>query len=165
VQLSAHAFGVHLEEPDTIGVVKALVAFRTEGLPVDKLKRLEVFVAIAQNEDAATAEAHVVLPAQSVYEQHCSLINWYGRLQRTWAAVPARKGDSAPGWRWGGLIVHGLGAINGPRNTTEAFDLLAQRAKHFNGLTFDGIPETGVVLETDLPTQWPARAPRPGGVK
>src|SRR5439155_98168 len=66
VQLAAHAFGVHLEEPENIGVVKALVAFRTEGLPVEKLKRLEVFVAIAQNEDAATAEAHVVLPAQGV---------------------------------------------------------------------------------------------------
>ena len=96
-----------------------------------------------------------------MYEQNCSLINWYGRLQRTWAAVPAKRGESAPAWRWAGNILSGLGFTNGARNHAEAFDLLAQRAKHFSGMTFEGIPETGVVLETDLPTQWPARAPRP----
>src|SRR6185436_13249725 len=91
----------------------------------------------------------------------CSLTNWYGRLQRTWAAVPARRGDSAPGWTWAAGVLNGLGFTNGAKSTADAFDLLAQRAKHFSGMTFDGIPETGVVLATDLPTQWPARAPRP----
>ncbi len=62
VQLAAHAFGVQLEEPSGIGQVKALIAFRTDGLPADLLKRLEIFVAIAQNEGT---EAHVTLPCKS----------------------------------------------------------------------------------------------------
>ena len=162
VQLAAHAFGVQLEEPSGVGSVKALVAFRTEGLPIEKLQRLEVFIAVAQNENAATAEAHVVLPCQSVYEQDCSLVNWYGRLQRTWAAVPAERGDSAPGWRWAADLLKGLGAVSFPRSADEAFEALAQKSIHLTGVKLAEIPEEGLVLEGEMPTQWPARAPRPG---
>src|SRR5207248_589572 len=80
--------------------VKALVAFRTDGLAADKLARFELLVAIAQNDDAAAAEADVTLPCQSVYEQEGSLVNWYGRLQRTWPSVAAQRGDAAPAWSW-----------------------------------------------------------------
>jgi NADH-quinone oxidoreductase subunit G len=161
VQLAAQAFGVKFEEPSGIDGVKALVAFRTDGLPAEKLQRLEVFIAVAQNEDAAAAEAHVVLPCQSVYEQECSLINWYGRLQRTWPAVPAQRGDSAAGWRWAAQLLEGLGATGVPRSAGDAFAALAQRSMPLGGLTLAGIPEDGLVLEGEMPTEWPARAPRP----
>ncbi|MGZ6143248.1 MAG: hypothetical protein ACXWLM_07910, partial [Myxococcales bacterium] len=161
VQLAAHAFEVKLEEPSGIDQVKALIAFRTEGLPADKLKALEIFIAVAQNEDAATGLAHVTLPCKSVYEQEGSLINWYGRLQRTWAAVPAQRGDGAPGWQWAAGIMSGLGATNGPRTAAAAFEAFASRSMHLTGLTLAEIPETGVVLEGEMPTQWPERAPRP----
>lgn len=161
VQLAAAAFGVKLEETSALEGVKALIAFRTEGLPVEKLQRLEVFIAVAQNEDKATALSHVTLPCQSVYEQDCSLVNWYGRLQRTWAAVPARRGDSAPGWKWAADLITRLGAADAPRSATAAFEALAQRSLHLSGLTLAEIPEDGVVLEGEMPTEWPRRAPRP----
>ncbi len=162
VQLAAQAFGVQLEEPKGLDAVKALLAFRTEGLPIDKLQRLEVFIAVAQNENAVTAEAQVVLPCQSVYEQDCSLVNWYGRLQRTWAAVPAERGDSAPGWRWAADLMKGLGAASFPKSAGDAFEALAQKSMHLTGLKLAEIPDDGLVLEGEMPTQWPARAPRPG---
>jgi len=158
VQLAARAFGVKLEEASGIDRVKALVAFRTDGLTADALKRLEVFVAIAQNEDAAAA--HVTLPGQSVYEQDGTLINWYGRLQRTWESLPAQREDAAPAWSWAARILEGLGAI-GPRSAAAAFQLLAERAPDLGGLSFDELPDEGIALEGHLPSEWPARAPRP----
>lgn len=162
VRLAAQAFGVKLEDAAAMDAgVKALVAFRTEGLPIAVLQRLEVFVAVAQNEDPATAEAHVTLPCQSVYEEDCSLVNWYGRLQRTWAAVPARRGDSAPGWSWAARLLEGLGAGSALRSASAAFDELARRAPELAGIDLAGIPDDGYVLEGLLPREWPPRAPRP----
>ena len=158
VQLAAHAFGVQLEEPSGIGKVKALIAFRTDGLPVDLVKRLEIFVAIAQNEGL---DAHVTLPCKSVYEQDATLINWYGRLQRTWESVPAPRGEAAPGWVWAERILTGLRATHGFHSAAAAFDALAQRSLHLSGLGFDQIPDDGIVLEGEMPTEWPKRAPRP----
>ena len=119
VRLVADAFGVKLEEARSISE-KALIAFRTEGLAEAALAPVELFIAVAQNEDAATAHADVTLPCASVYEEDGTLVNWYGRLQRTWpsisgsrgdatgvaadrsdaAAHPMQKSDAAPGWLW-----------------------------------------------------------------
>ncbi len=130
VQLAAGKSGVKLES--NVEGVKALVAFRTDGLRLQQ--PLEVFVAIAQNTGAL---ATVTLPCQSVYEQHGSFINYKGRLQRTWPGVPAQRGDSAPAWAWAGRILTGLGITGGLRSAAAAFDLL--------GLgKLEEIPETGV---------------------
>ena len=160
VQLAAEAFGVKLEDAAGIDSVKALIAVRTDGLPAEKLARMEVFIAIAQNEDAVSAEADVTLPCQSLYEQEGSLINWYGRLQRTWPSVAAQRGDTAPGWSWADRILLGL---DGPelKTAAAAFQALAQKSNHLNGLSLEGVPEDGIVLEALLPSEWPARAPRP----
>jgi NADH dehydrogenase/NADH:ubiquinone oxidoreductase subunit G len=138
--------------------VKALVAMRTDGLQGGQ--RFEVFVAIAQNEDAACAQADVTLPCESVYEQDGTLINWYGRLQRTWDSVPAPVGDAAPGWSWAKRVLDGLGGV-GPTSAAEAFYALAAKSPLLSGLSFDDLPEGGIVLEALLPKEWPARAPRP----
>ena len=106
-----------------------------------------------------------MLPCESVYEQECSLINWYGRLQRTWATVPAKRGDVAPGWTWAARVLDALGFTNGPRTAAAAFDILAQRSKQLAGVTLGGIPEEGRVLEGEMPTNWPERAPRPAGAR
>jgi NADH-quinone oxidoreductase subunit G len=160
VRLVAEAFGVKLEDASAIDGVKALVAMRTDGLPAEKLARMEVFVAIAQNEDAAVAEADVTLPCESVYEQDGTLINWYGRLQRTWDSVPAPVGDAAPGWSWAKRVLDGLGGV-GPTSAAEAFHALAAKSPLLSGLALDDLPEGGIVIEALLPKEWPARAPRP----
>ena len=161
VKLVAEAFGMKLEDCAAMDdSIKALVAMRTDGLPADRIARLEVLVAIAQNEDAVTAAAEVTLPCQSVYEQDGSLINWYGRLQRTWNSVPAPRGDAAPGWSWAERLLGGLGGT-GHRSAPPAFKTVAERSPNLVGLTFESLPEEGIVLERLLPWQWPARAPHP----
>jgi len=160
VQLAAEAFGVRLEGASAIDSVKALIAMRTDGLPADKLARMEVFLAIAQNEDAVSSEADVTLPCQSVYEQEGSLINWYGRLQRTWPSVAAQRGDAAPGWSWVDRILVGMDGAE-LKTAAAAFQAFAEKSAHLNGLSLEQLPEDGIVLEGLLPDQWPARAPRP----
>ncbi|HET7784375.1 MAG TPA: molybdopterin-dependent oxidoreductase, partial [Myxococcales bacterium] len=158
VALAAEAFGVKLEEE--VRGVKALFAMRTAGLSTDKLSGVEVFVVAAQNENAVAALSDVALPCQSVYEQEGTLVNWYGRLQRTWPSVPAPRGDAAPGWSWAARILEGLGG-KAPKSAAEAFAALAQKSPHLQGLTLDAITEDGMVLEGLMPRDWPARAPRP----
>lgn len=160
VQLVAEAFGVKLEDASAIDGVKALVAMRTDGLHPDKLARMEVFIAIAQNDDAAASEADVTLPCESVYEQDGTLINWYGRLQRTWDSLPAPVGDAAPGWSWAKRLLDGLGGV-GPTTAAEAFKALAGKSPHLAGLSLEQLPDEGIVIEALLPSQWPSRAPRP----
>jgi NADH-quinone oxidoreductase subunit G len=162
VRLVAEAFGAKLEEVPGNGIAeKALFAFRTEGLGALALQRVELFIAIAQNEDAATAHADVALPCASVYEQDGTLVNWYGRLQRTWPSITGSRADAAPGWLWAERILAGLGFTHAIRTPQMAFALVAERAAEFSGLTLDRIPDDGVVLASQLPAQWPKRAPRP----
>jgi NADH-quinone oxidoreductase subunit G len=166
IQVAAKAYGAKLEQGEAKGAldgVSALVAFRTDGLAVheEALKRIEVLVSIAQNEDAATAASSVVLPAESLYEQAASLINWYGRLQRTWPATQAARGDALPGWAWGGKLLAALGGPTAFKTVQGAFAQLAEKEGPLHGLSFDQIPEEGAVLEALLPTEFPKRAPRP----
>jgi NADH-quinone oxidoreductase subunit G len=166
VQLAARAFGVRTEELPAAGGlgVGALLAFRTDGLDAiaDSLHRLEVFVAIAQNETAAVREAHVALPCSSAYEQDGTLINYYGRLQRLYESVPAKRADALPAWHWAARVLEALGHELSIRSPAGAFQLVAAKAPELAGLSLDQIPDDGVVLPSLLPKEWPKRAPRPG---
>jgi hypothetical protein len=97
----------------------------------------------------------------AVYEQDGTLVNWYGRLQRVWPSVPAQRGDTAPGWLWAERILAGLGYTHGVKSASAAFQLLSGRSADLAELTLERIPEQGVVLPRLLPSEWPARAPRP----
>src|SRR5439155_9692794 len=159
VKLAAEAFGVRLEEGAPEGV-KALFAMRTDGLG-PAAQTLELLVAVSQTEDEATRAADVTLPCMSAYEQDGSMVNWYGRLQRVWPGVPARRGDAAPGWLWVERILAGLGFTHGVKTAAAAFQLVAGRSADLADLTLERIPDTGVVLPRLLPREWPARAPHP----
>jgi NADH-quinone oxidoreductase subunit G len=160
VRLAAEAFGVRLEESAPDGV-KALFAMRTDGIAPGSAQKPELFVAVAQHEDEATRAADVTLPCMSAYEEDGSFVNWYGRLQRIWPAVPARRGDAAPGWLWAERILAGLGFTHGVKTAAAAFQLVAGRSADLADLTLERIPDDGVVLPRLLPREWPARAPRP----
>ena len=166
VQVAAKAFGVHLsagEEKGALDGVSALIAFRTDGLEQqhEALKRIEVLICIAQNEDGVTAASSVVLPVNSVYEQEASLVNWYGRLQRTWPATQQPRGDALPGWSWAGRLIAALGGPASFKTVQGAFAQLAEKEGPLHGLSFDQLTEEGMVLPSLLPTEFPKRAPRP----
>jgi len=44
-----------------------------------------------------------------------------------------------------------------------AFEIVSGRSADLAGLTLDRVPDEGVVLPRLLPSEWPKRAPRPGG--
>jgi NADH-quinone oxidoreductase subunit G len=166
VQLAAKAFEIKLLDGQVEGVLNgtsALIALRTDGLErhPTSLLRLEVIISLAQNEDDVTARSHVVLPVNSVYEQEGSLINWYGRLQRTWPATQAPRGDAQPGWAWAGQLLAALGGPVSFKTVQGAFAQLAGKSAELKELAFDQIPEDGLTLASLLPTEFPARAPRP----
>jgi NADH-quinone oxidoreductase subunit G len=161
VKLAAEAFGVTLEGPSGLQGMKAVIAFRADGLPAQVLESAEILVAIAQNEDEVTARANITLPVESAYEQEGSFVNYYGRLQRFWEAVPAQRGDAAPGWSWAERLATGLGSAASIGGAAGAFATLAERSSHLAGIQFAAIDEEGVVLEGLLPSEWPERAPRP----
>jgi len=168
VKLVAEAFGETLHSLADLAKSKsrALVAFRTDGLEAMAgfLEQLELFVAIAQNETEASAQAHVALPCNSVYEQEGTLLNYYGRLQRVYASLPAERGDAQPGWSWASRILTALGVTNAPRSAAAVFTLLAQKSQALAspGLSLEQLPDDGVTLAGFLPASFPARAPRPG---
>jgi NADH-quinone oxidoreductase subunit G len=161
VKLAAQAFGVKLEGPLGLKGMKAVVAFRTDGLAAELLQSAEVLVAIAQNEDEATARAQVTLPVKSLYEQEGTLINYSGRLQHAWETVQAQKADTAAGWVWAERLMTGLGSAASLSSPTAAFAQLAQRSTALSGLSLSDVGEEGIVLESLAPAEWPARAPRP----
>jgi NADH-quinone oxidoreductase subunit G len=160
IELAARAFGVKLSS-DFGASTKALIAFRTDGLEASFVERLEVFIAIAQNEDAISQLAQVTLPCMSVYEQDGSLVNWYGRLQRVYPGVPAHKGEVAPAWLWAERLLSDLGFAHGLKTAAGVFAELAGRSDELRGLTLEQIPDDGIVIDALLPKEWPARAPRP----
>jgi NADH-quinone oxidoreductase subunit G len=161
VRFAAAAFGVELEGPSALQGAKAVIAFRTDGLNAQLLQSAEILIAVAQNEDEVTAKADVTLPIKSVYEQDGTLINYYGRLQRTWEAVPLRRADTAAGWSWAERLMTGLGSAALLGDAGAAFEQLSQRAPGLLGLRLGDVPEEGVVLQPLLPASFPARAPRP----
>ena len=160
VQLAARALGVKLAEGFDAST-KALIAFRTDGLDAAMLDRLEVYIAVAQNEDAAAQAAHVTLPCLSVYEQDGTLVSYAGRLQRVHPALPSRRGDTAPAWLWAERILAGLGFVQEMKSAAAVFALLAARSDDLRGLTLHELPDDGVVLQALAPAEVPARAPRP----
>ena len=166
VRMVAEAFGEKLHSLADLSQsnLKALVAFRTEGLDSMPLflERLELFIAIAQNETAASAQAHVALPCNSVYEQAGTLVNYYGRLQRVFPSLPEARGDAQPGWSWSARILAGLGSTTAPRSAAAVFTQLVQRSQTLSGILLEQIPDDGLTLPGLQPAEWPARAPRPG---
>ncbi|MBS2025441.1 MAG: (2Fe-2S)-binding protein [Deltaproteobacteria bacterium] len=166
VELAAKAFGVTLVDgwgDNALSGIGALVAFRTDGLELHaaQVERLEVFIALAQNENAQTAQAHVVLPVSSAYEQDGSFLNWYGRLQRLHPATSQGKGEALAAWGWANKLLAALGKTAPLTSATAAFAQLSERTPDLLGLSLDAIPDEGQVLAGLLPKEWPARAPRP----
>jgi len=148
--LRREAFGVKLESRTESDRVKALVAMRTDGCrrtagAGSSLRRHR------QNEDAATAEADVTLPAR-FYEQDGSLI----KLVRRCSAPGIRRRSAR-------LRADGRGRTHltprrvRPEDARRRIPTL-RKVGGAERVSFEQLPEDGIVLEALL-AEWPA-APR-----
>lgn len=171
LKLAAKAAGLAVEGFDALlskvqgGTVAHVVSFGVE-IPGDAtvvgraFEQLRTFVALAVNESPVADSATVLLPLSTHLEFDGSFVNYYGRLQRFAGAI-APKSESLPAFAWVTKLSAALGAAWTFADGREAFALLATRGEPFAGLTFDGIPEEGVVLPGMLPAEFGRRAPRP----
>ena len=167
VEIAAKAFGIELRPAAELSTssVKALIAMRLDGTEalVEALSRLEVVIAIAQNDTPSAQAATVALPCAAAYEQDGTFVNWYGRLQRMYRSIVGNRGDAVPGWVWARRISAELGYVHDMKDAAQVFALLAAQSSELSGLAFQGISDEGTVLPGHEPAAWPARAPRPSG--
>lgn len=140
--------------------VKALFAVGTE-IPTDeaafarKVAKLELFVALSQNNSAVTAEATHLLGTVSHVEDEGTFTQGDGITQRFRRAYPAR-GDAQPVWKWISGLRAALGLEGGYGSSREAWKAHAASVPEFKEFSWDKMapiaqrkPGTGI---NPLPT-------------
>jgi NADH-quinone oxidoreductase subunit G len=162
----ARAYGLELKPFEELekaldgNKVKALFAVGTE-VPTDeaafakKAAKLELFVAVAQNASAVTAEATHLLGAVSHVEDEGTFTQGDGITQRFRRAYPAR-GDAQPVWKWISGLRAALGLEGSYGSSREAWKAHAASVPEFKEFNWDKMapiaqrkPGTGI---NPLPT-------------
>jgi NADH-quinone oxidoreductase subunit G len=109
----------------------------------EKLRTVELVVAIQTHRSAITEAATVIAPMTTYTETDGTVCNFEGRVQRYWAAIPPVAhsrplldilADLAQRWE---LKVP-------PREADLCFEELSRHVAHFDALTYDDLGETGV---------------------
>jgi NADH-quinone oxidoreductase subunit G len=125
------------------GGTQLKVVLALEGLAPSHLAKLKeegpsLFILLASNQNAATAEADVVLPAATFAEQAGSFTNFQNRVQKFERALEL-KGQTLPAWQWLAHMAEAMGfagAIPEPEKLLQAGF----------GLKYADLGETGKVL-------------------
>lgn len=99
------------------------------------------FVAVQELLETATTEiADVVFPAQAFTEREGTYISGERRVQRFYAAVPA-KGDSKPDFAIASMIAKQMGIILEGSSPSVVFDILASSIEALNELSYEKLAE------------------------
>ncbi len=100
------------------------------------------FVAVQDILETATTEiADVVFPAQSFAEREGTFTSGERRVQRFFAAVPA-KGDAKPDFAITSMIAKQMGVILEGSSASVVFDILASSLDAYTDLTYAALAET-----------------------
>lgn len=105
------------------------------------------FVAVQDILETATTEiADAVFPAQAFTEREGTFVSGERRVQRFYAAVPA-KGDSKPDFAITSMVAKQMGIILEGSSPSVVFDILANSLDAFNELSYEKL--------ADVHGQWP----------
>ncbi|GAB1470638.1 NADH-quinone oxidoreductase subunit NuoG [Chloroflexota bacterium] len=105
------------------------------------------FVAVQELRETATTEiADVVFPAQAFTERDGTFVSGERRVQRFYAAVPA-KGDSKPDYAITAMLAKQMGVILQGTSASVVFDILSNSIDAFNELTYEALAQ--------VREQWP----------
>ncbi len=100
------------------------------------------FVAVQELLETPTTEiADAVFPAQACTEREGTCVSGERRVQRFYAAVPA-KGDSKPDFAITSMIAKQMGIILEGSSPSVVFDILASSIDAFNELSYGKLAET-----------------------
>ena len=122
----------------------------------EALRQARTVVAISSFDDASTAAADVVLPAEAYAEKEGTVTHPDGRLQRLRPSVP-RPGLVRPIWQVFAELAARLGEETGIDAASEALEAIAAEVGFYAGLTPDEVGGTGVRWQT-RPAPPPASA-------
>lgn len=142
----------------------------------EALKRLELLVVLAVNQNETTKLAHIVLPASAYAEKNGTFVNFEGRVQRIRPAVVTTEMERSlegmsmsrldkfgtqydswasgnrvtakPSWQILTMLSKKLGGKLDYRMAEEVFDDLASSNDEFKGLDYDVIGEQGELLKS-----------------
>ncbi len=109
----------------------------------EALGKAECVVAVSMFENASTAKADVVFPAESYAEREGTVTHPDGRLQRLRPGIP-RPGSVRPLWEVLAELSALLGDETGVDSAPDALAALASEVPFYAGLTPDEIGGTGV---------------------
>ena len=107
------------------------------------LRQARSVISISCFEDASTAAADIVLPAEMYAEKEGTVTHPDGRLQRLRPAVP-RPGDVRPVWQALTELSARLGHETGIDSATDALEAIAAEVPFYAGLSADEIGGRGV---------------------
>ncbi len=161
--------------------IKALVVMEDNIAATDSeieaaLKKLELLIVLAVNENETTKLAHIVLPASAYAEKNGTFVNFEGRIQRIRPAVVTeemerslegmsmsrldkfgtkydawangKRVNAKPSWQIISMLSQKLGGKLNYQMAEDVFDEIAKTNKEFKGLDYDVIGEQGVQLES-----------------
>jgi len=116
------------------------------------LKNLDLLVFLGSNENSASRLAHYLLPAATFAEKDGTFVNYAGRIQRIWQAVPP-LGEAKPDWLIFRMLAKKAGAVLPFFGPEDVFHAISEDIEGFNGITYTSMGESGVSLEETPPAQ------------
>jgi NADH-quinone oxidoreductase subunit G len=146
----AKAFGFELLPFEALvrgldaGSIKAVWAVGSE-MPTDPqvfaslLEPLDAVVVQSFNLGPVAGRAQVLLPSSPHSEDHGTLVNFEGHLQRFIGAYPPR-GQSRPQWSWAGMLLAELGAPVTWTGARDVFRELAPQVPELGAFDWDKAP-------------------------
>lgn len=138
------------------------------------LKKLELLIVFAVNENETTKLAHIVLPASAYAEKNGTFVNFEGRIQRIRPAVlttemerslegmsmsrldkfgtkydswaSGKRINAKPSWKLLSMLSQEMGGNIDYQMAEDVFDDIVKSNKDFNGLDYDVIGEQGTQI-------------------
>lgn len=140
------------------------------------LKKLELLVVLAVNENETTKLANIILPASAYAEKNGTFVNFEGRIQRIRPAVvttemerslegmsmsrldkfgtkydswaSGNRVNAKPSWQLLSMLSQRLGGKIDYQMAEDVFDEISKSNKDFKGLDYDIIGEQGAQIES-----------------
>jgi NADH-quinone oxidoreductase subunit G len=135
------------------GAVKTVVSVGEDllaaGLAPHQLEKVRV-VYVGSHRNATSAVAAVVLPGLTVFEKSGSFVNQQFRIQKFFAAIPPIPG-ARDDLHWLSKLAAAAGGAAQAGDVNAVWAALPGAVPALAGLSFAGIPDTGLLLD---PTPW-----------
>jgi NADH-quinone oxidoreductase subunit G len=131
------------------GKIKTLIIFGEDvtkhGIGANVLGKLDALIVSDILPSATTRLAHYLLPGCAHVEKRGTFTNGKGRVQKFMQALQPR-GDARPEWEVLHELVFHVTGQDGYATIEGLFNLMAKEVPAFNGLTWAGLGDTGVMV-------------------